>query len=510
MGRTIRFLGFWFLLLETIPLSARAQSGIGVNLAAVHDWSTQWVFVDAFRTAREWIPQRVEGGPWDTGERIARTEDGWPLLREGRAAATLLFRDLQGHYPGGIYRVRYAGRGRLEFSFDARIRNDHAGEIELDVHPTNAGILLRIVETDPLDPIRDVRVLMPGFHDADSTGTIFHPLFLERLRPFSTLRFMDWQRTNASELVEFQERSTLETFSQATSRGVALELCIALCNTLRKDAWFCMPHRASDDFVRQFARLVKTKLETNLRVYVEYSNETWNGLFAQHEFTRNRGLRLGLSNDPFQAALRYHARRATEIHAIWEEVFEGRERLVRVLAAQAANPWTATQVLTFEQAWKHADVLAIAPYFGGSLGSGEQAAELVDGSVDQVLDLCLRDLDHVDRLVEEHARIAGEHGLELVAYEAGPHLVGVGPWQSNEALAALFQMANRDARMGSLLRDHVDRWFLGGGSLWMAFTSCERFSRYGSWGLLEWQDQDLDRAPKYRALLAEIEERTPK
>ena len=39
--------------------------------------------------------------------------------------------------------------------------------------------------------------------------------------------------------------------------GVALEYMIALCNELEADPWFCIPHTATDEYVREFAKQVK-------------------------------------------------------------------------------------------------------------------------------------------------------------------------------------------------------------------------------------------------------------
>jgi hypothetical protein len=44
-------------------------------------------------------------------------------------------------------------------------------------------------------------------------------------------------------------------------------------------------------------------------VYVEHSNEVWNGLFAQARYASERGKALGLASDDLTARYRYHALR---------------------------------------------------------------------------------------------------------------------------------------------------------------------------------------------------------
>ncbi len=65
---------------------------------------------------------------------------------------------------------------------------------------------------------------------------------------------------------------------------------------------------------------------------------------------------------------------------IFEEVFTaggtnpaGMNRLVRVMGAQAANPWTAQQILNHGDAAAKTDALAIAPYFGDVPNVGPEA-----------------------------------------------------------------------------------------------------------------------------------------
>src|SRR5690606_11637529 len=112
-------------------------------------------------------------------------------------------------------------------------------------------------------------------------------------------------------------------------------------------------------------------VDPDLRIWVEYSNELWNGIFEQHEYAQRRGEALGLS-EGFQAVLHYQARRSVEIFRIFEEVL-GTDRIVRVMAAQASNRWVAEVLLEFEDTASHTDALAIAPYFGMIPGPAERA-----------------------------------------------------------------------------------------------------------------------------------------
>ena len=108
---------------------------------------------------------------------------------------------------------------------------------------------------------------------------------------------------------------------------------IDLANARGANPWFCMPHLADDDYVRQFARLVKERLRPDLKAYVEYSNEVWNWIYPATHFADAEGKRLKLGDPAFG---RYYSQRSVEVFRIWEEEL-GRDRLVRVLASQFVN-----------------------------------------------------------------------------------------------------------------------------------------------------------------------------
>ncbi len=76
---------------------------------------------------------------------------------------------------------------------------------------------------------------------------------------------------------------------------MAYEHMVLLANTVGADPWLCVPHAASDDYVRRLAALVLASLRPDLTVYLEYSNEVWNGLFGQGVYAAAQGRALGLT-----------------------------------------------------------------------------------------------------------------------------------------------------------------------------------------------------------------------
>jgi hypothetical protein len=473
-------------------------SAVGTNLGAVVDWNTAHPFVDIFKTSRPWISQR-NGAPFGQGGPLALTPEGWVAsLQPGQFAETPMFTD--GFGIGGRYTLLFEGDGDLAFGSGATVAQTGAGRWLVDI-PGNSAVWLRVLRTNPANPLRNIRLIMPG-HEATYATQPFTPLFLERIRPFKALRFMDWMLTNNSPQRTWADapRPTDATFM---ARGVPVEVMVQLANVLGVDAWFCMPHLADDDYVRRFAAIVRDQLAPGRKAYVEYSNETWNGIFGQARHVVEQGRALGLSTNDFQAGLFYHSRRAVQIFALFEQVFGGRARLVRVLAAQAANPWTGEQVSDFEGASAKADAVAVAPYFHCTgLGTPADAQRVLDGGIDKLLDLCAADIaGGVRSAASQYVSQTRARGLRLLAYEGGQHLVGVGAQVDNPALTGLLLAANRHPRMEELYRTYLAQWKGLGGGLFMNFSDIGRPGKFGSWGILEHLTQDPSMAPKYKAVV---------
>lgn len=487
------------VLLPPAALADEAKKPpLGMNLAGVTDWSSELVFIDAFKSARPWISQ-ARGQPWGKGGPLDLDDRGHVRsLRDGQFAETVVWTDFGTRYPAGRYVCLYAGDGDLDFTGDAKVTRRGPGRLEVDVQAKNGAAFARLTRTNPKDPLRDIR-LVPEAAEKTYKDEPFRPEFLARWQGFRAFRFMDWQSTNNSKLVRWDDRPTPDDCSQ-TRRGVAPEHMIDLCNRLAVEPWFCMPHRADDGFVREFARLVKAKLSPSLRVHLEYSNECWNGQFEQARYCADQGVKLGLSKDRYEAQLRYYSQRSVEIFQIWEGVFGDTKRLVRVLAAQSANPWTGTTVLDWKAAHKQADAVAIAPYFGNRFGDPKTADQVAAMTVEQLMDKLPEEVARGRKLMGAYAAMARKRGVRLFAYEGGQHLVGHGGAENNARLTALFHAANRHPRMKDLYLADLTNWRQAGGDLFCVFSSMGRYSKWGSWGVLEHAGQDLASAPKLQAL----------
>jgi hypothetical protein len=318
---------------------------------------------------------------------------------------------------------------------------------------------------------------------------------------------MDWMHTNGSEVKSWNDRPTLQhaTFSK---RGIALEWMIELCNRQKINPWFCLPHLADDDYIRKFALMVKERLDPSLKIYLEYSNEVWNGQFKQSHYAGEQGVKLGLGSKekPWEAGWRYTAVRSVEIFKIWADVFSGHERFVRVLPSQAGNTGVSEGILGFRDTAKHADALAIAPYMPYSIGRGTTAdlgAQMKDWTVTQMLEHFEKTAfeDSLSRMRKDKT-VADKYGLKLIAYEGGQHMVAFVKDQTLvKQISATMHAANRHPRMGEMYTRYYDEWARLGGDVFAVFSSISQYSNHGAWGLAEFYDSQPSEYPKLATTL---------
>jgi len=480
---------------------------MGMNLFTLAYWSRELPFMDLFKTAGPWVTQNMPGGSgkqgvWDTGRihDIPLDDDGYPkylpVTIDGvsQVVATLLCRGTEGHYPRGQYVCRYDGQGEIQFGYDASTVHQQPGRIVLAVTPSDSGILVKIVRSSRLNPIRNIRVLMPGF-EADADQKVFNPRFLDRLKPFKVIRFMDWQRTNNATVTRWEDRTRLTFYTQATDRGVAAETMIDLCNRLGAMPWFCIPHGADNDYILRFAMLVKEQLNPNLSIYLEYSNEVWNAAFKQYHWVEANGPE-GL-NLPQK-----YARFAKNAFNIWHQVFgDQKNRVIRVICGQQVRPWIVEQAMNL-LGGKGVDAVSSSGYFG--LGKEDYDSLKVLGKSATKEEVMRRVTAYMAKQMDgirAHAEIAADFHIDFVVYEGGqsisPIPLGTTPpftdamWEAQQSI----EMYNAYSTFFSELKNTDVALF----NLY-AFVSRQR-SPFGSWGHLDYIDQPLADAPKYRAVL---------
>jgi hypothetical protein len=525
--------------------AVEGRSDVAIGLAPVTDWSVQQPFLDVMKTARPWIghlPHRWGGMETETLRAAGFLgPDGWPLRMPPilGSIGTLVLTDMppQATSLAGTYRVRFEGSGVIEVTGRAQNVRYGENEITFDYTPGPGSVDLRIQRINVTDPPRNITMVPRDKAALFDAGEVFNPDWTRRIGQFKALRFMDWMETNDSAVARWEDRPKVQDVTYA-EKGVPVEVVVALANQLGVDAWFNMPHLADDTYVRNFASYVKDHLHPGLKAYVEFSNEVWNWQFGQARWAGQQAeARWG---EP-EKGMQYYGLRAAEVAAIWSEVFgtEAEARLVNVISTQTGWLGLETEALDAPLARAEGraspatafDAYAISGYFGGILGT-EARNDMVHGWLTKSLEeaearadaqglageereafLLAHRYDHATRLAAQelrdgaisgdptdtvldlqarvwpyHAAVARAHELDLIMYEGGTHLVGIGPQVDDAALTSFFQHFNYTDEMGALYKALLAGWKAAGGQLFNAYADVYAPTKWGSWGALRHLD----------------------
>lgn len=414
-------------------------------------------------------------------------------------------------------------------------------------------------------------------------GQLFHPRLLQRIadRDWGFIRFMDWGATNASPVMDWSDRRLPNHIFQNgiindrspalddevspgdRETGVAYEYMVALCNATNKNLWINVPHLASADFMTKLAKLIRfgsdgvnpydatnanpvfAPLNSNLKVYIEYSNEIWSsgfsfpqGNWAEIE-AGNAGLGSGMTGKA-----RFNGRKFCETWSAFQSVFGGTTRLIRVAATFTANDTYTTSFLNEIDDYGPTltpavapDVLAVTTYFGNGIQDYVDEKNFTDGHpfddpywTSELFASHLTDAfnewkrrmmagDAVQGAGPDATGIgggfsAGLHdltetifgtALPILAYEGGPSLftddIDAGNTTADDGVTIFIEAMNRDPRIADLYRIHLD--IARSKGLWThtPYTDTSPWSRFGQWGHLETLDQFPETAPKYALML---------
>jgi hypothetical protein len=507
--------------------SYNANSAMGTNLAGVSYWTSELPFLDNFKTCAGFSTHNAAGTETNEEQYMNLDANGWPMSltavneptrQQFTQLSTLILRNLpntpNGTYPAGQYVVRYQGQGTITYAFDAvKVANlSTPGRDVINVaNPTSGGIWITITATDPNHTgnyLKNIQVVKAEQESALIAGQVFNPYFLNLVRNFRVLRFMDWFNTNGSTLSSWSSRPQQTYMTWATPSGVPYEVAVQLANAISADAWINIPVMADDNYITQFATLVHTQLGGTQKVYVEFSNEVWNSGFPQYGYANAQG-RLVWPNAGSGADYgnNWYGMRVAQSCDIWKSVWgSDASRVVCVMGAQGANPWTATEALgcalwtgtgNAPCANHGIGAVAIAPYFGGSVPAAWTSQP--DGGLTMLFASLYAQNDPsipvggwiahaIQRIAAYPAAIAQYH-LPLIAYEGGqgfqsfPH--GMNANNTPNALTNLCIAANSDPRMQAAYTQYLQGWKTSGGQMFVHFNDIGTYSQFGEWGLLQ-------------------------
>lgn len=503
----------------TLPPRPHAEPRqLGMNLgAATLDYDTTRLYADLMRTARDF--EQPAGGA------VPVDEQGWP--RDD-------FRVVVWH---GIDRMH--GRYTLTFQGRAQVSAEWIGAtlssplydaatntttLTLDVRDAGAaGLRLAFMGTQrtALSPPRSgvsavklMRPTFPGATTSEAPTALFHGPALQLLKRFRVLRFMDFLATNSSQQREWRDRPlpSWPSFQRHVEKdgygwqgsGGPLEHAVELANVAGADAWINIPVRASDDYVRKVALLLKhgsdgvdpypapaaapvhAPLRQELKIYVEYGNELWNSAgsifgdaFRYNQERAAAEVASGSSPLAFDGEKnRYYwgwrrvAQRTVEISRIFREVFGDAAMMTRVRPVFMTHQGNAQEMLAqgirllhgYHNNGEGEHVKDAHPPSYWIYGAGGSAYYGPDDEAPGLSAASLwgsgsMSVAHWQTSLARDADGAAALGVQRVAYEGGPS------FDRNGRADAVKETAARDPRLGTALVEHHRAWAAHGGDL---------------------------------------------
>ncbi len=522
----------------TAPATPTASSWLGTNVSS-----------DLSR-----VDVTYQLTPFDTPA-AQKDANGYPIAGASGTSQT----DIGFILTTGTYAISYVGTGSLAVSGIGQLtgawqtaNGEQRSSLQITGTPGSFGQVLKLAITNgPGQTVQSLHIEYPGF-DYD-TPAVFLPQFLRLLAPFRALRFMGWQNTNNSTIVDWADRPTASHFG-ASPQGEPYEHIADLVNETGADCWISVPEHASDDFIHQLAQFMAASLKSSqiqaarvrsglpgpFEILVENSNETWNQGFSAYKTflaaakalpTRYTGVFAGTFGPTWQSqssdlmtVAQYEADRLVKIGTIFKQELQAAgmsSAVAPVLSGWAIGAAYSDEGLHFIKdnygnPSDYVRYIAIAPYFTPDDAQTTALPALFTSAGANIAGM--------DSTFQDFVKLAASFGVKVAAYEGGQGISGI-------TNLSIKHLAQHDERMYEAYTRYFALWKKDfGESLFMHFSLAgdpgqpEPFYQYGFWGSIIGALEDpsacapnlptltgteavasvVHHCPKYRALAEQV------
>ena len=496
-----------------VPVPVSAGPPVGINITYTGDWEPDLLFADAFKQSRNWTTSSGAAAPTDA--------NGWPTHD-----ANIYVWAGQALDMSGTYALSFNGQATVSCSggtVSNQVYDPSTNLTTATVTMTNTDLNLSFTSTRRTSSgatntgITNARLMRPTSYGAATnypTSTNFTTPIKNLISRFGTIRFMDYLATNGNAQVNWSDRVPPAYASYVVSdpaygwegKGCPWEYAVILCNETGKDMWICIPVGATDAYIADVADLIAfgsdganpytspqaspvyPPLSSNLKVYVEYSNEVWNTACAFTQSGTNHDAAVsevnaggsplnfdGDTND-WNWAARRTAKRTVEISNIFRSVFGEGAMMARVRPVLESQEgyvafWLLQQTHMLEDYYNCAGRVA-TPHPPGYYiyGGGGSAYYNPDNSSDALTLSNIWTSSTFDNAAwapvcqSEAGYVLPIYG-KRVAYEGGPSMDNTGHSESIKS------QTWADPRMTTCVSSHQTTWDQNGGDLLCYFES---------------------------------------
>lgn len=345
------------------------------------------------------------------------------------------------HYPSGIYVLKWDGDAEIEpkdtwgwlkpgtYRYQVYKKESNRLEIEFITeggfepsYGTNTRKQADIAtgfwfEMSSCSPnFRNLVFCEKRYENLINQGQYVYPEFMEKLYDYAGIRFMHWQIINEVFIKTWDDMPKL-SHAGWCARGTPLEVMIQVCNMLHRHMWINIPAALDNNGVRKMAELLRDTMDPDLKIYVEYANEFWNGGFWQNGWLQEFAQKNGIERNPLDVApdwevvLQAFGMRNAQVMDIFEEVFSGpngyrkparqwdppKRRLFRVTSSFYGGTKTSQDVAKYTNAesvnfkpdyddGKASDCITPGAYWANTVGAADRPFTTFQQMVDLAQD----------------------------------------------------------------------------------------------------------------------------
>jgi len=512
-------------LAYTSPTDTRL---FGINAAAIWDWSPEKVFANAFLSSRE----VCKAGHWgELGAEANIDTAKWPT----EDFTFCLYAGLKKAH--GTYKIIFNGNPNTVVTSSAgtisnKTVNGDKITYDLIVPESESETAQFMTFTNTNGIVRNLKIMRPltiGSSQSYSENVMFTSEFLNFISQFGLLRSMDFMATSqpaGCPDMNWNDRNKpwwrcaiIKPYRTDTSAFLAVpwEYYIQLCNQANVDMWLCIPHLATDEYVNNLALLIKNGgsgyqgLNSNLKVYVEYSNELWNwaAYYAkQSAYIKDKGTELlkasegnhilNYDNQPSSDWTcadgncgwewipdRFNGYRTVQISTILRSVFGDAAMMTRIrpiISGQLPGGRVPVALSFIREAYGKVNAWnsiarPVNYYIYGCGGSGYYGPDNMSDNltIDNIWTNHDFNIDNYKEYLRIEANAAITYGLKRVCYEGGP---GMDPYGHSEDVK---EQAWNDARITQSMIEHLDAWEEYGSEMHTFFHGVDDGPGYYAW-----------------------------
>ncbi len=488
------------------PLAPVVKNKMGINPYFAADWGKDHAFADVMEVARQWCkgayytstPVNLDSNGWPTEDAnivvwhgVSKMNGTYKLIFNGSAAAITI-----GFGPASITNAHY----------DSKTNTTYADIVYKSTE--NYGLLLGFKGTKGgIRNVKLMRPLLPGSTESYDPSVTFTTPFKNMMSKFSVIRFLSWEKINGSPDSLWENRTKENCYHASSLSGImAWEKMIQLCNETNMDAYINVPMKATTDYITQLASLWKEKLNPNLNVYVEFSNEIWNTgpgfpQYFTHMAATKAEIAAGGSTLNFDGETtiwnlgwRRVAQKTVEVSNLFRQVWGDSAMMTRVrpviMWQQGDAQGTASEALKWLDHYSELTHKPINYYIYGAGGSAYYGPDnnCDTLTIDNIWQSFTNNTANWIPYTTRDLFVATAMGCKRISYEGGPSMDR--SEHSESVKAAMWA----DDRMEDVIIDHHNFWSSTGGDLLVYFTTTGDYQ----WGFSD-DCYDLN-TPKFRGI----------